>query len=316
MAYADSIEHAYDSIENAMRDLQPLEGAFFTTEGIDPTSGERKQIRVPKFLFRGEGGEWDTTISAMERIRRYEDPVYSKIPRSSWKAFFETIHDIVKRVDAEMQSWLKLSPMQSSGLLQHYELPTEFIDFTSKFKTAIGFAVHKSQEWTEAKTITLGVLDVERASKKSVITDFASVVEIAPRPERQNGFGLFSSDHVDLKSSKARADLGISWYSILANQQECNSFKLEPALLDLRSDTACGFFDLVMRQIASEDGGWPREVSRYLASRLAATPMVATRASDGSQRIELQMLDQSGLTFNEANYRLEREIEWSKEESP
>ena len=64
--------------------------------------------------------------------------------------------------------------------------------------------------------------------------------------------------------------------------------------------------------MADKQGGWPKEVARFLSERVAAAPFVAKRVPN-SDELEVKTIDEVGLPFDEKQYRLDREEEWSKQ---
>ena len=86
---------------------------------------------LPPFLYRGESGLYPETRSSLARLAR--DPVMSS-------RGLEQIMEITEAARAFLvQNW-RFSELEASGFLQHYGLPTDWLDLTDDLSVAASFA--------------------------------------------------------------------------------------------------------------------------------------------------------------------------------
>jgi hypothetical protein len=127
---------------------------------------------APRYLYRGESNAWPSTQSSIERLRT----------RCSLAG---EIEDIVGQVKTFTAHELGLVDIGANAFLQHYGLPTEFIDFTCDLKTAATFA----SEGQAGQEGCIGILDVTIARDRVAIFDLRNL-DWAERAIRQCAFGV------------------------------------------------------------------------------------------------------------------------------
>ncbi len=180
----------------------------------------------PAFIFRGECGRFRTTQPSIARVCDWSrEDVLTLAKITDW---------IAARLKEEREdmTWLR-----AFGYLQHYGMPSRFVDFTGDLGRAFAFAGS-------------GDSDVGRLAVMPYIACEAGPMcaffdhPWAERAQRQGAFGMLMdpSEIDDLKCDRVRNRFGIKWYefSILPNEREwCK--QQTGALLQERNDASGGF---------------------------------------------------------------------------
>ena len=94
-------------------------------------SEESFVAEVPQYLFRGESGDYSTTLPSIDRLLlNFQFPV-------------RALEDVL-RARLTARQWLmekgRVHPFATEGYCQHYGLPTEFVDVTFDLRVAASFA--------------------------------------------------------------------------------------------------------------------------------------------------------------------------------
>lgn len=152
------------------------------------TLGPAGTLKVPAFVYRGEANAaWDSLKSSMQWLR--ENPKLS-----CWDK--RRIIRLTRTIDSEIQAQFNLSRPLSAGLLQHYGLPTELIDVSPSLETAAFFAGYGNT----SRTGSITVIPTNRLSGQTMIMDL-QVLDFAPRPVSQAGYGVFHRSLTNLLSA-------------------------------------------------------------------------------------------------------------------
>ena len=287
----------------------------FRHTGVDPNTGKLFEVDVPRWLYRGEAGTWPETTSSMERIKSFKHPVFADLPEDIRIPFARALEAISLRAANELEAFLGLGAMQAAGLAQHYGLPTEFLDVTASIAVATAFAIGDLEEWTSPRNVSFAVLDMKKAVSRCVVADLGAMVQIARRPRVQSAYGFFHKSHRNLKDPACVSDVGLRWYEILVHPQEATCHAATPNLLDAHKDQVAGVLQLILDDLAKNDGKWPDPVALYLSRTVAAAPFV-TRATqwrgNRPEIVELVSASDAGHSFNEAEVRAESRRLWSR----
>lgn len=287
----------------------------FRHTGIDPDTGKQFEVYVPQWLYRGEAGTWPRTTSSMERIKSLEHRVFASLPEDVRILFARALESISLRATNELEAWLGLGTMQAAGFAQHYGLPTEFLDVTASLAVATAFAIGDPEGWTSPRRVSFAVLDMRRAVDRCVVADLGAMVQIARRPSVQSAYGVFHRNHRDLKDPVCISEVGLRWYEIMVHPQEALCHAAMPNLLDAHKDQAAGALQLILDDLAKNDGKWPDPLALFLSRTIAAAPFV-TRANrwrrNRPEIVDLVSASDAGHAFNEAEVRDDSWRLWSR----
>jgi FRG domain len=129
------------------------------------------------------------------------------------------------------------SEFDAFGLLQHYGLPTSFVDFTGDLGLAFTFAA--------AKVKVIGrvcVFPLAKFPSALAVANFAHH-QWAERARRQEAFGLATTPAIiDFKSPKARAELGLQWFEFPITSTDHDFFHSKhDSLISWANDPSAGF---------------------------------------------------------------------------
>ena len=92
--------------------------------------------RAPKYLYRGECGLFETTESSLTRLER--SGLLDAAEQQSLRKVHEALQWRFRQEDYGNSQW------NAEGLLQHYGVPTEVVDFSSFLDVAAAFAASKA----------------------------------------------------------------------------------------------------------------------------------------------------------------------------
>src|SRR4051794_41105747 len=158
---------------------------------LNTSSGLMIPHDAPRYLFRGECGEFETTTPAFRRPGTY----CLKNGRPLSAQDLHTLRALIPHLARRFSdSDYSLDGHSAIGLLQHYGLPTWLIDFTAHLGYAFAFAVAGSSPIGRIAVLPL-----------RAFTDTGGVVNLmehpwAERPRRQAAFGMITTEEVnDLK---------------------------------------------------------------------------------------------------------------------
>jgi hypothetical protein len=263
-----------------------------------PWDNERSEIRVPRFFFRGEPGKYPTTTSSVNRIWTRTD-----LPLAA-------IEDILRckiSIQAQLVQRWKMSPMLAEGFLQHYGMPTNYLDFTSKLNVAISFA----SDLQVGDVGQICVMPFDRLENNGQLIDL-SRHPFAERPARQCAFAWASDKYRDLQNPDAVTALGLNWYAFEFTEQDKREFGPDPVLLDAHSDRAAGAIELAMHGVAKIHNA----AARWVADHLQPAPFMLIRAPgndrEGRNFVWVSAED-AGLPYEERDSRQVNYERWSKD---
>jgi hypothetical protein len=244
--------------------------------------GYSGKLPAPAFLYRGERtNAYSSTFSMLNRVMS---------DRSLPPKCRQTILELGERLTVDIARFLGISPAMAAGLLQHYEYPTRFLDFTANIATAAFFAVQG-----EVGSVGLVcVLAVQKASALSAILDLTEHPRAA-RPRRQSGYVVSSPGFPDCKSKAAIEALGLEWFEFTLAREDQLAFGSARGLLDAHSDVAAGILQLCI-DAAGKMNDWS---AKWLAEHVVAAPFV-TQIADPTERIVrlVSALD-AGIVYDE-----------------
>jgi hypothetical protein len=306
----------FDTLTAALSHLRShFPKTHFRGMAKSPETGEQVEFDIPRWLYRGEGGFWATTTSSLERIRRRQHHVFTKMPADRQPGFVRKVEEISRRAIAELVDFLDIDLLTAEGTAQHYELPTDFIDFSWSLDVALAFAVGRASTWQGPQSIRFAVLDMTLAARNSVVADLAELAGYGRRPVIQEAYAVKHRTLRDFKNPTCVAALGLRWFDVTTTPAEALTHAATTDLMDAHLDQAAGALQLVLDGMAKTDGKWPDVVAKYLADTVAAAPFVTKVVESKSGRpavVELAPASSLGYRFDEAKARAESHKLWSR----
>lgn len=265
--------------------------------GRDIHSGEAISFDVPAYLYRGESYPYPTTTPSGYRLNK---------DRSLPKVVRDSVQDIIRRLDLELQDWMHFNPMYSAGFLQHYGAPTQFLDVTSSLDVAAYFA-------SGGKIGGIGlicVFPVEHVSGKAITVDLTNHPG-AERARRQSAFAFYHRTHTDLKSATCINDLKLKWFSFSLMANDISLYHGRNNLVDAHTDRVAGVLQIIL-------DGWPKmddRVAKWLSEHIVPAPFV-TKALDWygpnqPRTVELVPMSDASIAYDEEQERWKNYRKWS-----
>jgi hypothetical protein len=245
-------------------DLQPHERFWcppsFRPDPIIP-------VDAPHYLFRGEGGIYETTTCSVSRPETYALKDGRFLSGSDrWKVG-KLIDDLAQRF-VDKQDY-NLDRPRAYGLLQHYHLPTKIIDFTGTLQVAMAFAGS-------------GTCDVARLAVMPMPRPSPGVIEVVNftahpwtmRPRWQTAFGVVpSGELIDLKSDVARSRLNINWCQFTVTDLDRQFLsKCSNELVNWSNDPSAGFPRFHITEYVEAYGKFSPELTEWLLERVPPAP--------------------------------------------
>jgi hypothetical protein len=258
-------DRLFESLENAFAFLLD-EQARRPVEHVraESPSGLTVARDVPKYLFRGENGRFDTTVSSIHRSEIASLKDGRRISVSDLRTLQRLIPCLAYHfVQNETYS---LNEHQAYGLLQHYGLPTTIIDFTGDLTSAFAFAASAERTVGRVAVLTLPEC-LER------VIDFTDH-PWAERAQRQAAFGVVPPDGiVDLKSEAARVQLGLRWYEFPVSLSDRDYLRSKSEeLLRWIDDPSAGFLRFHITEFVEAHGKLSPELTDWLLDRVPTAP--------------------------------------------
>ena len=220
--------------------------------------------RVPRYLFRGENGLFETTLASIHRPDTFAMKDGRRLPVADLRKVQYLIPCLAHHfVNNETYA---LNEYEAYGLLQHYHLPTTIIDFTGDLTNALAFAA--LGEHTVGR---VGVLTSPQCLER--VIDFTGH-PCAERAQRQAAFGVVPPDElIDLKSEAARLRLGIRWYEFPVSPSDRDCLRgIIQELLRWTDDPSAGFLRFHLTEFVEAHGKFSPELTDWLLDRVPVAP--------------------------------------------
>jgi hypothetical protein len=214
--------------------------------------------RAPKYLYRGECGIFPTTESSLTRLKGS-----GRLDASEQKTL-QQIHDALlvrfRQKDYGNSEW------NSEGLLEHYGIPTEVINFSSALDAVGAFAASRESERGRICTLTRAI------GRDAAIVEYADH-PWAERAVRQKAYGVRLLRQTDLKSDEARTQLGAIWAEFPVSAEDFEGRReFYESLVDESSDPHSGMVRAEVNDYVASFGKIPENVAQYLAERIPMVP--------------------------------------------
>lgn len=206
----------------------------------DSPGGGAKLLRAtPKYLFRGEPGFYSSTTSSAERIE-------SELSQSETRDLHRVLTDIADCLSRSV--FQPLPPIGSpehqvvlwrtGAWLQHYGIPTRYVDFTSDLSVAAFFAANSNSG------VGGRIYVVETELMKRVSPIHRMHQSGARRPIVQNAYGIRLWDGENLQDEAT--------YPIMKYEFEYTSidsfFGNRPELMSINGDSLASFILAILCQ--------------------------------------------------------------------
>src|SRR5579864_5317569 len=267
-------DHRFESMADAWTFLldqqvrRPVERLWAETP-----SGVVVPRKVPRHLFRGECGYFETTLSSIHRSETVALRDGRRLSALDLRTLQQLIPGLAYRfVDMEDYS---LDEPHAYGLLQHYGLPTTIVDFTGNLSYAFAFAASG-----KATVGRVAVLRLPEASEFTRVIDFTGH-PWAERAQRQAAFGVVPpAELMDLKSDAARTRLGLHWYEFPVSLSDHDYlYGKTQELLRWTDDPSAGFLRFHITEFVEAHGKFSPELTDWLLDRVPIAPYcyLATR---------------------------------------
>jgi hypothetical protein len=263
---------------------------------------------VPRYLFRGECGDYPTTLPSIDRL---DDTSLDVPDRQQIIRLVRSIANWLQSPD----SGFSLSEWDAQGTVQHLGLPTDYIDFTRSIDVAAAFA---SCSGIEAQG-SICVLD-----EHCVNTDKeAHIAKLHPhdflkRADRQKGVGVAHLRLRDLKSQEGIAAFGARWFSFriddLDRERYADKYR---SLLDIDSDPTVGLLRWPVNMYVADIEKLHPRVAQFCADRIPMAPLVGRAHTlhdpDGLPKDFDFLLPRDYVTWDDAHERIHSLRLWSAE---
>jgi FRG domain len=248
---------------------------------------------LPAYLFRGESGAYPESRSSADRL-------VTNIKLSSFT--IEEILRVTFRVkDAFEKKW-KLPSMLAEGFLQHYQLPTRYIDVTTDLAVALAFA----SDLPVGGMGAICALPADKLPQSGALIDLRGH-PFAPRSHRQSALAFVDTSYRNLKSPEVINALGLHWFSFVFTETDEEEFLPRPELLDAHSDRAAGLAELAINSLGKFDDA----AARWIANNLQPAPFVLRAGAGDSTKFEWISAEEAGLPYEQRDSRQENYRAWS-----
>jgi hypothetical protein len=257
---------------------------------------------VPPFLYRGESGLYRESRSSLARLV-HDSNISEKA--------FEQIVMVTETARSALMSQWRFDALEASAFLQHYGLPTDWLDLTDDLRVAASFA----------SSLHVGQLGAIASLRTSLLLERGEVFNlsrrsVADRPQRQHAWVFSSTEHRDLKDTEAIRALGIRWRLFRLDEDDVARYHVDSSLLDAHSDPVAGLLELVVNGV----GKLTDDAARWLAGRLEPAPFAAltlpARHPDDGIRLRLLSADEMGMSYDRESRRRQNIEAWSERYAP
>lgn len=224
---------------------------------------------APKFLFRGEGQCYPTTESGQVRVQ--SDARLTEADRQDVLKIADSLARFMQdQFDYQTQTF-GTPRCLAAHFLQHYGLPTPFIDFTARISIAAFFAA--DGEINQPGIV--GVMRSDRAARIGALYNL-DMHAWAERARRQSAYAFAPLKFHDLKSDQAIKKLGALWFRFIRRETDREAFlPAQHRLLDLGSDPVAGLLRFAMNCHVAELGKLNHSVAEWMASHIPMVPLTA-----------------------------------------
>lgn len=294
---SESFESLNDCLKFISANYAPepvqLEARDFNARIVD----KRVSVAAPKYLFRGESGQYPKTTTSLYRVN-----ADVTLPLKALE------HVVMTRVrlHRDLSEKYGLASVIAEGLLQHYGLPTDFLDLTASLDVAVCFA-------TDLHVGQIGgicVAPTQRLQELGTLVNLRGVASAA-RPRRQEAFAMSCDTHYNYKNDKTVRELGLKWHWFRFTEADAHAFPPRPELLDAHTDRASGLMELLI----SGYGRIHDQAAKWLAKRLQPAPFVCVSLPRVNENEDLRVAwisaEEAGIPYVETDSSEHNYKRWS-----
>jgi hypothetical protein len=231
----------------------------------ETASGLAYPRKLPRYLLRGECGEFATTTDGARRLQVASEMEGFPLSPADVTRLGKLIFDLVDRCLCRVP--YNLDRDAAVAQLQHYGLPTRFIDFTARPGYAFAFA-------TAGVSSTGRVAVMPSAPSQSVRIVDLMTHRWAERAQRQGAFCILPTDELaDLKSQEARSHLDIKWYEFPILPSDRDFFReIHKEFLEAQDDPSAGFLRFHITEYVEAFGKLSPTLTEWLLNRVPIAP--------------------------------------------
>ncbi len=201
----------------------------------------------------------------------------------------------------------------ATGLLQHYGVPTPFIDFTMNLRHAVAFAASGGGSKRVGR---ICVFDLDPAKVPSSV----SIVDLAnhrwcERPRRQDAYAVnlnlpiewYLRGHGGLKANDVREALALRWYQFRVTDDDSALLAAQMTeLLRLDNDPSAGFIRHHITDYVEECGKFSPELADWLLERIPIMPRCYEVISFEDDQVHMRHLPPSKVGVTDSALERDR----------
>ena len=256
------------------------------SESLDVDTGTPTGESFPRWLFRGERSCYPKCVSSFRRLQ--EDTKVPDTVKGDLAAITEfvvryTVDYLILPYTADLDHWTDIEHFTKStvyealAFVQHYGLPTAFIDFTDDLDIASSFAA----QGAPATLARIAVLDAAHAAKFGMIIDFQDFA--ATRAARQRAYGVYLNGQQDLCGETAREY--VEWLCCTLRPEDLSNWGVRlPFLLDTQQDRLAGWVRHAVNMYVMQHGPFNPMTAAWILDRIPIVPLVGNH--DGHEGID------------------------------
>jgi hypothetical protein len=258
---------------------------------------------TPRYLFRGECGDYPITAAGIYRPSTYSLGDGTRLTGADREVIRDLIPALARRFS---EGDYALDEHASIGLLQHYGLPTWIVDFTYNLGNAISFAATGSGIIGRICVIPTD----QMARENRVIAVDLATHRWCERPRRQDAVGVvMPDDWRDLKNRDVRRELRAKWYEFPISDEDRRSVSTRYSdFLRLDDDPSAGFLRHHITEYVEARGKLSPTLTDWLIERVPMMPRCAEVIRSSGSDVEVQHRPPSAL--RQVDYSVE--ASWSK----
>jgi hypothetical protein len=225
---------------------------------------------APKYLFRGECGDYPTTLAGVYRSGAYSLRDGRRLTPADQDVLGELLPLLARRFSDTDYS---LDEHSAIGLLQHYGLPTWLVDFTYDAGHAIAFAATGSGTVGRMCVLPTAYLPARGPIAAVDLTEH----RWCERPRRQRAFGvIMPRDYPDLKNREVRRASQIRWYEFPISDEDRSLVRERYAnLVRLDDDPSAGFLRHHLTEYVEARGKLSPLLTDWLLAHVPIVPRCA-----------------------------------------
>ncbi len=308
---AFTVDRRFDSLGKAFRFILD-EFAKQPTQRLwhESPSGLLIPEETPKYLFRGECGDFESTKAGRSRPETYRLKNGTPLSHLDEQKLHFLIRDVEDRFTARND--YALDERQAVGLVQHYGLPTEIVDFSGNLGCAFAFAASDNSDVGR-----VAVAPARSISALGKLVDLSNHPR-ADRPCRQAAFGVIATEKfIDLKSPAAKSQLNIRWFEFPVSEADrgCLRGKCED-LRRVSDDPSAGFLRFHITEYVEAHGKLSPAVTDWLIERVPIAPRCGRVQGIEAERVVIDHCGSNALAcFNEMAEKEQTRRYWSSAHS-